>query len=74
MSPYSDDDTDSFLRPSQSRTDDGQPQDILNEVLDHGGPAGPMLTGGGPVRPIGGDVDPKKRYKMGRGPQSNGGL
>jgi hypothetical protein len=59
-----------FLRPSQSRTDDGTSQDILNEVLDHSGAAGPMLTGGGPVRQIGGGSSPP-RYKSNAGRKDN---
>src|SRR5690242_17475918 len=74
LGAYSDDDKDSFLRPSQDRTDHEQPLDIFGEVMSHSGPGGPMLTGGAPIRPIGGDINPKRRYKLGRGGQSNGGL
>ncbi len=62
-----------FRRPSQSRTDSEQPLDIFGEVMGHSGPGGPMLTGGGPVRQIGGGSGPP-RYKPKTGPQSNGGL
>jgi hypothetical protein len=63
-----------FLRPSQSRTDQSLPQDISGDVFDHSGPAGPLLTGAGPVKPVGGDVGARKRYKLGKGPASNGGI
>jgi len=73
LGAYASDDKD-FRRPSQSRTDSEQPLDIWGKVSSHSGGAGPMLTGGGPVWPIGGDINPKRRYKSGHGGQSNGGL
>jgi hypothetical protein len=77
LGAYADDDK-AFRKPSQSQTDSEAPLDIFNEVANHSGPAGVMLTGGGPVKEIGGGSGPPrfkpKSSKQARDDQSNGGL
>jgi hypothetical protein len=74
---YSSDDTDSFLRPSQDRTDHGEGSlpdqyHLIDDQVDQ--PAGPMLGGGGPVSKNKGVGAGPPRFKPKTGPQSNGGL
>jgi hypothetical protein len=75
LGAYATDDEDPFLRPSQDRTDhDDVVHEDLNRLIDNqvDQPAGPMLTGGGPVSKNVASGPP--RFKPKTGPQSNGGL
>jgi hypothetical protein len=81
LGAYSGDDTDAFLRPSQTRTDHGDGRDsvesIFGDVMAEQG-QGPYGAGGSPVRQVGGGSGPPrfkpKSSKQAQDDQSNDGL